>query len=241
MTAKAVLSYTGDLSKEKRDAFVAGIEQYARGELKGRGIQNIIPIPVGTTLTPLNIKLTDSQFLELRQYSASQIAAAFGVMPSSIGDYTKSSYASQEAQQLSYLINTLLFRLKTYEEEIAYKLLTPKQRSQGLFIKFNEKAALRTDTKTQAEILASYVNQGLMTHNEAREQLDLPSKEEGNDLVIGNGASIPLKYLGAQYMRTLFEGGDTQHDEKARSGNDREPQGNAVQGGADSEERDRRR
>lgn len=199
MTAKAVLQYTGDLSKEKRDQFVAGIEAYARGEFKEKGIENIIPLPVGTTLTPLNIKLTDSQFLELKQYTAMQIAAAFGCKPYHIGEYSGTSYASEEAQQLSFYVDTLLYRLSAYEQELTYKLLTPKERAAGLRVKFNEKAALRTDTKTQAEILTTYVAAGLMSHNEAREQLDLPASEYGGDLMVSNGAAIPLKYLGAQY------------------------------------------
>lgn len=199
MTAKAVLSYTGDLSKEKRDQFVAGIEAYAKGEFREKGIENIIPLPIGTTLTPLNIKLTDSQFLEIRQYTSLQIAAAFGVKPYHIGDYTKTSYASQEAQQLSFYIDTLLYRLKEYEEELSYKLLTPKERQRGLRFKFNEKVILRADMQTQANILTSYVAGGLMNHNEAREQLDLPAVSYGNDLMISNGAAIPLKWIGAQY------------------------------------------
>lgn len=199
MTAKAVLSYTGDLSREKRDQFVAGIEAYAKGEFRDKGIENIIPLPVGTTLTPLNVKLTDSQFLELKQYTALQIAAAFGCKPYMIGDYTKTSYASEEAQQLSFYVDTLLFRLSVYEQELTYKLLTPKERAAGLRFKFNEKVALRADMQTQANILTMYVAAGLMTHNEAREQLDLPASEYGNDLMISNGAAIPLKYLGAQY------------------------------------------
>lgn len=236
MTAKAVLQFTGDLSKEKRDAFVAGIEQYARGELADKGISNIIPIPIGASLTPLNIKLTDSQFLELRQYSAMQIAAAFGVKPSHIGDYSKTSYASQEAQQISFYVDTLLHRLKLYEEEIAFKLLTKKQRQQGLFVKFNEKAALRTDTKTQAEILTTYVNHGLMDHNEAREQLDLPSKPYADELVIGNGASIPLRMLGAQYLSQIqtMRGGEYDNDEKRDA---EQTTRNALQSREDSEKR----
>lgn len=199
MTAKAVLSYTGDLSKEKRDQFTAGVQSYVNGDLKDKGIENIIPLPVGTTLTPLNMKLTESQFLELKQYSAMQIAAAFGCKPFHVGDYTKTSYSSEEAQQLSFYVDTLLFRLSAYEEELSYKLLTPKERQQGLRFKFNEKVALRADMQTQANILAMYVAAGLMSHNEAREQLDLPASPYGNDLMISNGAAIPLKYLGAQY------------------------------------------
>ena len=37
-----------------------------------------------------------------------------------------------------------------------------------------------------------------MTPNEARERLDLPAKE-GGDQLLGNGASIPVQFTGAQY------------------------------------------
>ena len=40
-------------------------------------------------LTPLDIKLSDSQFIELKKYSALQIAAAFGIKPNQINDYEK--------------------------------------------------------------------------------------------------------------------------------------------------------
>ncbi|MGL5725811.1 phage portal protein, partial [Cetobacterium sp.] len=72
-TAKAAMQYTGSLSDENVKTFVAGIESYAKGELADEGIENIIPIPLGATLTPLNIKLADNQFIEVKQYSALQI------------------------------------------------------------------------------------------------------------------------------------------------------------------------
>ena len=199
LTAKAVLQYTGDLSKDKRDQFVAGIQSYMNGELKEKGIDNLIPLPVGTTLTPLNMKLSDSQFMELKQYSAIQIASAFGCKAYHIGDATKTSYSSEEAQQLAFYVDTILYRLSIYEQELTYKLLSDKERAKGLRIKFNEKVALRADMQTQANILTMYVAAGLMSHNEAREQLDLPASPYGNDLMVSNGAAIPLKYLGAQY------------------------------------------
>lgn len=59
-------------------------------------------------LTPLDIKLSDSQFIELKKYSALQIAAAFGIKPNQINDYTKSSYSNSEMQQLSFLTDTML-------------------------------------------------------------------------------------------------------------------------------------
>jgi HK97 family phage portal protein len=198
-TAKAVVQYTGSLSDENVKTFLAGIEDYATGKLEKAGIKNLIPVPLGATLTPLNVKFTDNQFLELKQYSALQIASAFGIKPSQIGDYTKSSYASAEAQQLSFYVDTLLYILKQYEEEVTYKLLTPEEIESGLYFKFNVSVILRADLKTQIDSLSTAVSNFIYTPNEARAFLDLEAKE-GGDKLLGNGAAIPVNLAGIQYQ-----------------------------------------
>ena len=197
-TAKAVLQYTGNLSDENTKAFVKGVEKYASGELAEEGIKNVIPIPLGSSLTALNTKLADNQFIEVKQYTALQIASAFGIKPYQIGDYTKSSYASAEAQQLSFYVDTLLYIIKQYEEELTYKLLSTEEIENGLHFKFNVAVILRADLKTQIESLSKAVNSFLYTPNEAREMLDKEALEGGDEL-LGNGASIPVKYTGCQY------------------------------------------
>ena len=204
-TAKAVLQYTGSLNDDNAKAFVKGIEDYAKGKLKDKGIENIIPVPLGANLQPLNVKLADNQFIEVKQYTALQIASAFGIKPYQIGDYTKSSYASAEAQQLSFYVDTLLYIIKQYEEELTYKLLSAEEIENGLHFKFNVAVILRADLKTQIESLSKAVNSFLYTPNEAREMLDKEALEGGDEL-LGNGASIPVKYTGCQY--TDIEGTD---------------------------------
>lgn len=199
-TAKAVLQYTGSLSDENTKAFVAGIESYAKGELRDDGVENIIPIPLGSTLTPLNVKLSDNQFIEVKQYTSGQIAAAFGIKPYQYNDLTKSSYASAEAQQLSFYVDTLLYIIKQYEEELSYKLLTPREVEQGYHFKFNVAVILRADLATQIDTLSKGVSNFIYTPNEARAMLDLEAKE-GGDKLLGNGASIPVEFAGTQYMK----------------------------------------
>lgn len=201
MTAKTVLQYTGGLNDTNVQQLLKQIEDYQLGK-KGKGAA--VPIPAGFTLTPLNMKLADSQFLEVKQYSALQIASAFGVKPYQVGDYTKSSYASAEAQQLSFLVDTLIFILKQYEEEIGYKLLSDKEEAAGYHAKFNTGVMLRADQKTQIETLSAAVSNFLLTPNEAREMLDRPAKE-GGDQLLGNGASIPVQFTGAQYINLSRE------------------------------------
>ena len=199
MTAKAVLQYTGGLNDANVKTLKDNIEKYMKGgKSSTSGVSNLVPIPMGFSLTPLNLKLADNQFIEVKQYSALQIASAFGVKPYQVGDYSKSSYASAEAQQLSFLVDTLLFIVKQYEEEIGYKLLTDQEEAEGYHSKFNTAVMLRADQQTQINTLSTAVSSFLMTPNEARERLDLPAKE-GGDQLLGNGASIPVQYTGAQY------------------------------------------
>lgn len=203
-TAKAVLQYTGNLNEESAKKFTANLEKYATGEVDA--LKSIIPIPLGSKLDPLNIKLGDNEFMEIKKYNALQIASAFGIKPNQINDYSKSSYASAEAQQLAFYVDTLLFILKQYEEELTYKLLTDDEIKQGLKFKFNVSVILRADLKTQIESLSKGVSNFIYTPNEARAYLDLEAKA-GGDKLIGNGAMIPAELVGTQYQQKNANGG----------------------------------
>lgn len=191
LTAKAVLEYTGSLSPEAKEAMRQAMEDFGAGR-KNAG--RIMPIPLGMKLTPLDIKLTDAQFYELRKYSALQIAGAFGVKPNQLNDYSKSSYANSEMQQLSFLTETMLFVLKQYEEEAGFALLGEDAMMAGEYVKINEKALLRTDSKTQMEILSMGVQCGVELVNEARNKLDKEAVE-GGDTPVMNGTMTPLSVI----------------------------------------------
>ncbi len=196
LTASMALQYTGELDPGRSKKLQDKYEEMLSG---AKNAGRIVPVPVGMQLQPLNVNLTDAQFFELKKYTALQIAAAFGIKPNHINDYEKSSYANSESQQLSFLVDTMLYILKQYEEEINYKLLTDKEREAGYYFKFNEKVILRADSKSQAEMLKNLVQGGIYTPNEAREYLDRPSNEYG-DRIYANGNIIPLELAGTQYV-----------------------------------------
>lgn len=203
MTAKAVLEYTGDIDKKTREKLRTAFEEFGNGS---RNTGRIMPVPLGFKLTPLDVKLTDAQFFELRKYNALQIAAAFGVKPNQLNDYEKSSYANSEMQQLSFLVDTELFILKGYEEEINYKCVAPDLEEKGYLYKFNERAILRIDSKTQTEILTAEVVGAIRSPNEARRKSGLPDKDGGDDLLI-NGAYMPLKLLIEKVKKEIEDAG----------------------------------
>ena len=97
-------------------------------------------------------------------------------------------------------INNKEAAIKQYEEEISYKMLSEEEETEkGMFFKFNVSVILRADQSTQIETLSKGVSNFIYTPNEARAFLDLEAKE-GGDRLLGNGASIPVEYTGAQYI-----------------------------------------
>lgn len=195
LTASSVLQYTGDLDEKLRSQLQKQYNDLLTG---AKNAGKVVALPLGMKLEPLTYTLADAQYMELKKYSALQIAAAFGVKPNQINDYEKSSYSNSESQQLSFLVDTMMYRLNQYEQEINYKCLTDKQRADGYVYKFNEKVLLRANMDTQMQSITSAVQNGIYTPNECRHLLDLPSKD-GGDVLIVNGNYVPLTNVGAAY------------------------------------------
>lgn len=209
LTAKATLEYTGELNETAKENLIKSFEDFGSG---AKNTGKILPVPLGMKLTPLDVKLTDAQFFELKKYTALQIAAAFGVKPNQINDYSKSSYANSELQQLSFYTDTELFIVKQYEEEINYKMLTDEEQDDGFYYKFNEKVLFRTDSKTQMEYLKSGVQGSVIKPNEARRKLDYPDAP-GGDTLLANGSMVPLIEAGAAYKKNQTETEETDEPE----------------------------
>lgn len=198
LTASMVMQYSSDIDEDR----VKQLKRKFADKLTGpQAAGKVIPLPEGLQLQPLSTKLTDAQFFELKKYTALQIAAAFGIKPNQINDYDKSSYSNSETQQLAFLVDTISYRLKMYEEEINEKCLTPEEQKNQFYYRFNEKALLRTDSKTQMDTICEAVQNGVYTPNEGREFLDLPDKE-GGDVLMCNGNYIPITKIGSQYGNT---------------------------------------
>lgn len=206
LTARAVVKYTGDLKRESQNAMLDAIIEQSQD--KGR---QLISLPIGFDLQPLDLKLTDSQFFELKKYSALQVAAAFGVEPIHLNDFEKASYANSSLQNLLFYVNTLLYIISSYEQELNRKLLTRQELVSGMGFKFNVAVILRGDISQQADIIQKMVASGVYSPNDARRWLDQPpiDGDAGNQYLV-NGSMVPLESAGAAYRQNT--GGDNNAD-----------------------------
>lgn len=194
--SKVLVQYTGELNKAAEEKLAKKIESFAKAQGSGK----FIPMPFGMQAQLLDMKLADAQFFENNRTSALQLAAAFGIKPNVINDYTKSSYNNSETQQVDFYVNTLQPLFKAYEQELTYKLLTPRELGEGYRLEINEKMLFKMDNKTQAEVYSKYLTNFAMTPNEVREDLNLPYIE-GGDTLLGNGSTINLENIGTQYKK----------------------------------------
>lgn len=132
----------------------------------------IFTIPAGYEVKPLNLTLADAQFTELRRLTKEEIAMSFHVPLSKLG-WVKENAKSAEQDNLQFLSDCLQVIFQAIEQEMDFKLLTLNERKKGYKIRFNINTMLRTDAKTQAEIINSYVKNGVYDLDTARELLGL--------------------------------------------------------------------
>lgn len=198
--SKIMIYYTGELKREAEIALAKKIESFTTRTDTGK----IIPLPLGMEAKLIDMKLADAQFFENNNVNALHIAAAFGIKPNMLNDYTKSSYSNSESQQLDFYVNTLQPVFTQYEQELVYKIYGEDEIvKKGIRLYIDYSILFKMDSNTQAEVYSKYLANGIMTANEVREKLNLPDRADGNELIV-NGSSIKLSEVGNQYN----QGGD---------------------------------
>ena len=207
LLANLCVKYVGDINDKSQRALLNRIEAQARKDNR-----KMFTIPAGYDIIPLDLKLTDSQFLQIRQYTALQIAAAFGIKPNFLNDYSKSSYANSTAQNLSFYVDSLLPIITYYEQEMNRKLLTQEELKSGLHFKFNIGVLLRNDPTAQADIIQKLIQSGVYSINEARSLVDREPCDNG-DRHLCNGSYVSLEDLGIAYRKNQTGGEDSGNNE----------------------------
>lgn len=153
----------------------------------------VFTIPAGYNVNSLDLKLADAQFEQLRRLSKEEIAGAMGVPLSKLG-FIKENAKSEEQDNLIFYTDTLLVYFEQIEQEMDWKLLTDIERKQGYKIRFNVKVLLRTDSLTQANIVNSYVKNGVYDLDKAREILGI-EKLGGDPIITLPSGQVLLKDL----------------------------------------------
>lgn len=136
------------------------------------------------------------QFVSSKEVNVEDIARFFNMASCSFKlGIGKQSYSTNEQGQICYVTETIVPKLRQWEQELTLKLLTEDQRRNGWVIRGNLNAELRGDSTTRANFYDKMRSMGVYNINEIRALEDMPSiGEKGETRLIGAN-SIPLERL----------------------------------------------
>ncbi|MBF0358873.1 MAG: phage portal protein [Magnetococcales bacterium] len=136
----------------------------------------------GMKFKPIGMSNQDAQTLEAYQSTVSEIASrVYGVPSHLIGLNEKQTSFGTGVEQQS--IGFVVYSIRPYAvdfEQVLNQALIPPSRRGSLFFEFNVEGLLRGDAKASAEVLATHIQWGIMTPNEARKLKNLPPLEGGD-------------------------------------------------------------
>lgn len=136
----------------------------------------------GGDIAPLTGNNEDAQLIQLREFEVRQVANMLHLPASKLQDNTRTAYNSLEQDNKSFLEESMRPWINTWEKETRRKLLTlPQQEANSHTVEAELEAYLRTDKKTEIELLIAQVNNGVLTLDQALNILNLPAAAEGGD------------------------------------------------------------
>jgi len=158
--------------------------RFLQTSLKGQSHRTLyIPLPgdsdgnkVEFKMEPIESGVQEASFKEYRTQNRDDILVAHQVPLSKIGGGDSGSIASALAQDRTFKEQVARPAQKNLEKMINQMI---KEKTDILEFKFNELTL--TDEIAQSQILERYVKTQVMTPNEARQQLGLPQRPDGDD------------------------------------------------------------
>lgn len=155
----------------------------------------------GTKFTQMTVNPADAQFLETRKFQIDEIARIYRIPPHMIGDLEHATFSNIEHSALEYVKYTLEPWLIRWEQALSRCLLSPKEKQDGVFFKFNVDGLMRGDYQSRMQGYATGIQNGFMSPNDVREleNMDRIPDELGGDKYYVNGNMMPLDMAGAAY------------------------------------------
>jgi HK97 family phage portal protein len=125
----------------------------------------------------------DSQFLEARQFSRSDIAGFFRVPLHKIGDLSKSAFSNIEQQAIEFVTDNQRPRAVRWEQRISVDLLDPLELGDGneYFAEFLMDGLLRGDIKSRYDAYSVGRTGGWLSRNDVRRFENLNPIKNGDD------------------------------------------------------------
>lgn len=172
-------------------------EKFAEMRAGNDNAFKLMLLEAGMEYKPVTLSPEDAQMLQQWSFGIDEICRFFRIHPLLIGSTDKASTwpTSSEQQDLFFLKYSLRPYLTRWEQSISDKLLTPKDRADGIYAEFSIEGLLRADSAARSAFYSTMVQNGLMTRNEVRKRENLPAVD-GADALTAQVNMAPVGGLG---------------------------------------------
>lgn len=172
-----VLSFPGNMTgpgvTNVRDSF----EAQHTGEHSGK------PAVVfgGATWVPTEFSTVDLQYMQMRSFQIHEIAKAFNVPPTLIGELAKATLSNSETMGRQFLQYTLMPWIRNFRSAYRRALITRDDRK-AYSVDFVTDGFLQADSPQRAAFYGALRSAGCLTANEVRARENLPARPDGDSL-----------------------------------------------------------
>ncbi|HIE8454577.1 TPA: phage portal protein [Bacillus cereus] len=156
------------------------------------GVKNAaktVVLQEGMKYEALSMNPSEIQMSETRKATNSEICKLFGVPESMVNATIGKQYVSLEQNQLYLLKNTLSPIIVAMESSMDKALLLESEKDKGYFFRFDTSELIRSTEKELVDTVVTAVQGGIFTINEGRAKFNLPSIDEGDNVLVTPGAS----------------------------------------------------
>jgi HK97 family phage portal protein len=186
MTPRAIRS---TVSGSNQKAMIEAIEEFNKKYAGAAKAGLMAALPPNTDIVDLGMSMVDQDFIAMMTYNTKTIGAIFGIPVWMLGIIEATKINTVEAMMTEFKATTISAIGRIYREEFESKLLTTKERLDGVSIEFNYDAMIETDSTTRITNQKLLQSMGVATIN------DICKREGYTTYPEGNKHMMPGNYL----------------------------------------------
>lgn len=152
----------------------------------------------GMDYTQIGVDAEKAQMVRAAEFTVTEMARAYDLPPHVLQDLTRSTFSNIDSQQISLVVDSYRPRIVRVEKSIQRQLLTPAEKAQRHYFRFNVDGMLRGDPKARAETNQIKLQNGSLTIDEWLIQ------DEKNPVggAIGGARFIPANFTTVEKLVT---------------------------------------
>jgi HK97 family phage portal protein len=168
---------------EQRDKWMASFHDAWAGD-KAANAGGTLLLEDGMEIKSFAFNARDAQWAQAKKFSREDVSGIYHLKPQMIWPNEGSTYASEKENSRALYNDTLGPIIAQITERANQFLLPILGEPEGDYIEFDMSAKIKGSFEEQATVLQTATGGPYMTRNEARAQLNLPSIDGGDDLIV---------------------------------------------------------